>query len=323
MCLLQEGKPVYFASKSLTETESRYSNIEREMLGVVFALTRLHQYSFGRHVTVISDHKPLESLDLKNLNLCPPRLQRMLLRIQEYDYDIVYRPGPKIPVPDCLSRLVPSSRCDPDVPGMDIHVNEIVLTHQSKLETIRTHVSRDNTLLTVRDFITEGWPADRSSIPTTVLPYWPYKDELGYYNGIIVKGDRVVIPSSLVNDVLKDIHSGHLGIEKCRLRARASVFWPNMNKDIAQMVNSCEKCQVNAGAQANDYSVNFAKSAHFPMHRICTDLFDFNGKQFLIMVDYYSSYPWVRRLRNISSVSCIDARFLSKDHFTNTDMRHQ
>ena len=53
----------------------------------------------------------------------------------------------------------------------------------------------------------------------TVLPYWPYKDELGYYNGIIVKGDRVVIPSSLVNDVLKDIHSGHLGIEKCRLRA--------------------------------------------------------------------------------------------------------
>ena len=126
------------------------------MLGVVFALTRLHQYSFGRHVTVISDHKPLESLNLKNLNLCPPRLQRMLLRIQEYDYDIVYRPGPKIPVPDCLSRLVPSSRCDPDVPGMDIHVNEIVLTHQSKLETIRTHVSRDNTLLTVKDFITEG-----------------------------------------------------------------------------------------------------------------------------------------------------------------------
>ena len=303
VCLLQEGKPVYFASKSLTETESRYSNIEREMLGVVFALTRLHQYSFGRHVTVISDHKPLESLNLKNLNLCPPRLQRMLLRIQEYDYDI----GPKIPVPDCLSRLVPSSRGDPDVPGMDIHVNEIVLTHQSKLETIRIHVSRDNTLLTVTDFITEGWPADRSSIPTTVLPYWPYKDELGYYNGIIVKGDRVVIRSSLVNNVLKDIHSGHLGIEKCRLHARASVFWPNMNKDIAQMVNSCEKCQVNAGAQANDYPVNFAKSAHFPMHRIGTDLFDFNGKQFLIMVDYYSSYPWVRRLRNISSASCIDA----------------
>ena len=68
-----------------------------------------------------------------------------------------------------------------------------------------------------------------------------------------------------------------------------------------------EKCQINAGMQANDYSLNFSKSANFPMHRIGTDLFEFNGKQFLIMVDHYSSYPWVRRLRNISSASCIDA----------------
>ena len=91
-------------------------------------------------------------------------------------------------------------------------------------------MSRDNTLLTVKDFITEGWPADRSSIPSTVLPYWPYKDQLGYYNGIIVKRDHVVIPSSIVNDVLKDIHSGHLGIEKGRLRARASVFCLTLHK---------------------------------------------------------------------------------------------
>ena len=68
-----------------------------------------------------------------------------------------------------------------------------------------------------------------------------------------------------------------------------------------------EKCQINAGTQANDYSLNFSKSANFPMHRIGTDLFEFNGKQFLIMVDHYSSYPWVRQLRNISSASCIDA----------------
>ena len=81
----------------------------------------------------------------------------------------------------------------------------------------------------------------------------------------------------------------------------------NLNKDVAQMVNSCEKCQVNAGALANVYPVNFAKSVHFPMHRIGTDLFDFNGKQFLITVDYFSSYPCVRCMRNISSASCIDA----------------
>ena len=68
-----------------------------------------------------------------------------------------------------------------------------------------------------------------------------------------------------------------------------------------------EKCQIHAGAQANDCSMNYSKPANFPMHRIGTDLFEFNGKQFLVMVDHYSSYPWVRRLRNTSSASCIDA----------------
>ena len=68
-----------------------------------------------------------------------------------------------------------------------------------------------------------------------------------------------------------------------------------------------EKCQIHAGAQANDCSMNYSKPANFPMHRVGTDLFEFNGKQFLVMVDHYSSYPWVRRLRNTSSASCIDA----------------
>ena len=120
VCLLQNNNPIYFASKSLTETESRYSNIEREMLGVVFALTRLHQYTFGRHITVISYHKPLESISSKNLNMCPPRLQRMLLRIQGYDYDIQYRPANKIPIPDCLSRLI-QNRSDSAISGMNVN----------------------------------------------------------------------------------------------------------------------------------------------------------------------------------------------------------
>ena len=72
-------------------------------------------------------------------------------------------------------------------------------------------------------------------------------------------------------------------------------------------LNPSEKCQVNAGAQANDCSMNYSKPANFPMYRIGTDLFEFNGKQFLVMVDHYSSYPWVRRLRNIFSASCIAA----------------
>ena len=119
---MQEGNPVAFASKSLSSAELHYSNIEREleMLGVVFALCRFHQYTYGRPVEVISDHKPLGSINRKPLSEAPPRLQRMLLKIQQYDYKIIYQPGRTIPVPDCLSRLIDTSRQDPGVPGMHI-----------------------------------------------------------------------------------------------------------------------------------------------------------------------------------------------------------
>ena len=83
--LIQEGKPIAFASKPLTETEQRYANIERELLAVVFACERFRMYIYNCSFEVESDHKPLGMICLKNLTAAPPRLQRMLLRLQEYD----------------------------------------------------------------------------------------------------------------------------------------------------------------------------------------------------------------------------------------------
>ena len=98
--LLQDGGPIAFASKSLTETEGRYTNIEREMLGIVFGLERFHQYVYGRHVDVHTDHKSLEAISGKHLINAPPRLARMLLRIRQYDATIKYVPGRDIPLAD-------------------------------------------------------------------------------------------------------------------------------------------------------------------------------------------------------------------------------
>ena len=91
--LLQEGRPIAYASKSLTDTEKRYANIERELLAVVFGAERFRTYVYGKPFVIESDHKPLEMIQLKNLTAAPPRLQRMLLRIQHYNVTIKYRPG--------------------------------------------------------------------------------------------------------------------------------------------------------------------------------------------------------------------------------------
>ena len=95
--LLQEGRPIAFVSKVLTETKQRYVNIERELPAVLFDCERFRTYLYGCKFQVESDHKPLEMISQKNLIAVPPRLQRILLRLQEYDLSIIYRPGKEIP----------------------------------------------------------------------------------------------------------------------------------------------------------------------------------------------------------------------------------
>ena len=103
--LIQDKKPIAFASKDLTDAKSRYANIEREILAVVYGCERFHSYLYGRSFVAESDHKPLESIHLKHLTAPPPRLQRMLLRLQPYDLTIKYRPGKEMMILDALSRL--------------------------------------------------------------------------------------------------------------------------------------------------------------------------------------------------------------------------
>ena len=101
--LLQNGKPVAFASEALTKTECQYANIEREMLAAVFGVERFHTYVYGWSFTIKSDHKPLESISRKNLEDTPAWLQYMILCLQGYDFTICYCPGKEMVIPDTLS----------------------------------------------------------------------------------------------------------------------------------------------------------------------------------------------------------------------------
>ena len=143
----------------------------------------------------------------------------------------MYILGFKIPVPDCLWRLI-HNRQDPEIHGMHIQVNDVTLINPRNLDVIRDHMKKDEDILLLRDMILRGWPSNISNLPATLLLYWTYKDELACYNGVILKRDILVIPSSLVSLVLKDIHQGHLRIEISRLGDYRYVLWPNTNVDI-------------------------------------------------------------------------------------------
>ena len=102
--LMQGGQPLAQASRTLTETESRYAQIEKEMLAIVFAMEKSNDYTFGRKTEVLSDYKPLESIPKKPLHRAPKRLQGMIIRLQKYDLDVKYQKGDTMFLADTLSR---------------------------------------------------------------------------------------------------------------------------------------------------------------------------------------------------------------------------
>ena len=104
-CLLQDGKPVYFTSKALTEPQQGYIAIELESLAVAWVMEKFHHFLYGNHFILETDKKPLETMLARNFNLVTPRLQRILIRTMPYNFTVHYLPGLKNKLADCLSRL--------------------------------------------------------------------------------------------------------------------------------------------------------------------------------------------------------------------------
>ena len=102
--LPQGGKPIAFASRSLSDSERRYAQIKKEKLAVTYGLEKFHHYTFGRQVFVATDHKPLVAISNKPLSKSPKRLQTLLMRAQRYTFELRWNPGIGIPVADVLSR---------------------------------------------------------------------------------------------------------------------------------------------------------------------------------------------------------------------------
>ena len=124
-CLMQNDRKIAYASKSLTKTEQGYAQIEKELLAILFGCKRFHQYTYGRPIRVHTDHKPIISIMKKPLSAASPRLQRMLLQLQNYNLDVHYVRGTDIPVSDFLSRHSLTDTHPKLIEGLDLHVHAI------------------------------------------------------------------------------------------------------------------------------------------------------------------------------------------------------
>ena len=310
--LLQNGQPVAFASRTLTPLEQRYAQIEKECLAIVFAWTKFSQYITRRElVTVESDHKPLQSIFKKSLLPAPGRLQRMILRLQKYNINVVYKPGSQMYVADHLSRAYLADQEEPsdEFQVFALELEEINLLNNVKISSerlaqLQKATEQDPIMQSLKNTILIGWPDAREEVPTPIQDYWNYREELTLYNGVLFKNQRIIIPQALRSEVIARLHSSHQGIEACLRKALHRVFWPAMQHDVRNAVLTCQVC---AESQPNNPSMPMQSHEipDRPWSRVATDLFSLKSKDYIVLVDYYSDYIEVSPLTDTTSSTII------------------
>ena len=238
--LFQKTKPIAFASNVLTPAETRYANIEQELLAVVYGCEKFHSYLDGKPFVVKTDHRPLEQIHNNNLMKAPPRLQRMLLCPQPCDCVIKYLSGREMVTADALSRLSPMDEFE--VSDMNVKVHHLIRITPAEMEKFKEQTAKDETLQLLSRQVIKGWPDSGKKIVLALKPYWPLRGDISVEDGLILLGSRVIVLESLRGNILQQIHGGHFGIEKCKLRAKSCVYWPSVYKEIENIVNSCCVC---------------------------------------------------------------------------------
>ena len=233
--LLQNNKIIAYASKSLTDTEKRYANIERKMLACVLGAERFHTYVYGKPFTIESDHRPLETISAKHLTSAPARLQRMLLRLQRYSYTIKCRPGKEMNLADSLSRL-PSTR-----PAREIQLDMkvcFILFSEARQQQLKEETAKDQVLDLLKKHIYEGFPPTFHDMPLDLRSYWSIRDELSMENSTILKGEQALIPKTLQKTILDNLHEGYQGITRSQQRAKR----PKSPKTMDNLITTCPIC---------------------------------------------------------------------------------
>ncbi|UYV67706.1 K02A2.6-like, partial [Cordylochernes scorpioides] len=306
--LKQEGKngiwrPVAYSSRTMTPTEKRYAQIEKEALAITWACERFQDFLLGKRFRIETDHKPLIPLfSTKELSSLTPRLQRFRMRMMRFGFEIVHIPGKELLDADALSRQpLLTTEGGENERQTSAHINAVLSSITDKdemLTKIFEAQQEDTTLKAVVNYLEQGWP-DKKKMSLALLSYWHVKDELGVQNGLLMRSCRLVIPASMKLEILDKLHARNFGITKTRLRARETVWWPGISEEIAETVRKCSVCIQEAVSKHEPLiPTNFPTR---PWQKIGNDLFKFENKWYLVVIDYYSRFPEVVQLDRLTA----------------------
>ncbi|UYV69515.1 hypothetical protein LAZ67_6003871 [Cordylochernes scorpioides] len=272
-------KVISYLSRTLSKPEQNYSTTEKECLAVVWSMSKLRPYLYGRHFKIVTDHHAL--CWLKNLKDPTGRLARWALKIQEYNFEIIHKSGKKHLDADGLSRgPLPENEWDEDYERL--FLNQIIDEKDDFIENIKENLSGNKRSITQN-----------------------FKEE----NGCLYKKNPnpegrawlLVVPKKRRKEVMSEYHNhmlnGHLGVARTTYRLKNKYYWPSMLKDVSEFVKTCHLCQSRKGSNHLPSGLlQPIPPANYPFERIGID---FVGplpstkrrrKWIIVLTDYYTKY---------------------------------
>ena len=226
----------------------------------------------------------------------------MLLRLQKYDFTLKYRPGSQLLIADTLSRApldetTPTDFTEEIAAIADAEQQQSLRMVASKatIDLIKQAAAHDDQYQLLRRQIAVGWPDSAAELPPPLHEYSTFADELAESDGLVFKGQRVVVPVDARAEILDRIHSSHIGVNGCIRRAKESVFFPGLTSEIKRIVARCSVCAAYQASTQNEPLMSHETPAQ-PWQKVDVDICTIRQQDYLITVDYLSGYIEVDRL---------------------------
>ena len=310
-CLRQQDEQgrwrlIQCGSRFLSDTETRYAVIELELLALVWACKKADVYLKGmQSFEVLLDNRPLiPVLNSKTLaEIENPRLQRLREKLIPYNFVTSWIQGKLHSIPDALSRApveMPTADDEEAERDVDLRV-QIMLSRlvsdvdedgvspfkDAPLDEVKAAAAKDPEILALKNAITHGFTDHRQQLNPTVQPYWGCRDRLTIDDNLVLCGQRLVIPRSLRRPTLERLHSSHQGIERTKQRARQVVYWPQLDKQIADLVGACGICQRHLPSLPKEPLMPEPMPSRV-FQAVSADYFSWAGRTYLVYVDRLS-----------------------------------
>ena len=173
----------------------------------------------------------------------------------------------------------------------------------NRLNQFHTETAHDEELSLLKHIVQCGWFQHICEVPKEIQPYWTFREELTIEDGILLKETHIIVPHSLHQEMIQLLHTGHLGLDKCLNRAKQSMYWPGLYKELKELVTNCTTCLKFSSKKPNYVSIKQHARHKIPVNpwsKLASDIFHFEGNSYLLIIDYTSRFPIIRKLSSMT-----------------------